>query len=136
MEDILKLARVQIIIIVFFVFFKGIRKRVLETNPTEIIQIFLLSFPNFCEGVIGVLTITMLGLLINKRLRINYGIIYLFATILAAAFVITQELKIHNLGGKNVYDPNDLVFSIIGLIVGYTIVYRIKPRIQTNSSMS
>ena len=134
MEDILKMGRVQIVVIILFAFFKAIRKGVLANNPSEFIQIFLLSFPNFCEGVIGVLTLTILGLLINRRLRFKNEIIYLLATVLATIYVVTQELKIHNLGGKNVYDPNDLIFSIIGLIVGYIIVCIINPRIQTNSS--
>ena len=129
MRDILKMARVQIVVIVIFVFFKAIRKSVLENNPPGIIRKFLLSFPNFCEGIIGVLTLTMLGLYVNKRLKIRNGIIYLTATILAAVFVITQELKIHNLGGHNIYDPNDLIFSIVGLMTGYIIILQMKPRI-------
>ena len=29
--------------------------------------------------------------------------------------MLTQELKFHNLGGNNVYDPWDLLFSVAGL---------------------
>lgn len=51
------------------------------------------------------------------------------AVILAGIYVITQELKVHNLGGNNVFDPNDVVFSCIGLLIGYMIIIRIKPQI-------
>lgn len=131
MNDIKTLGRIEIIIIAIFALFKIIRKSTLENTSSEAIRIFLLSFPNFCEGVIGVLTLTMIGLIISKYLNIGYSAIYLLATVTAAIYVITQELKFHNLGGKNVYDPNDLVFSIIGLLVGYTIVHKLQPRINT-----
>lgn len=130
MNDIKTLGRIELIIIAVFALFKIIRKSALENTSSETIRIFLLSFPNFCEGVIGVLTLTMIGLIISKYLNIGYSAIYLLATVIAAVYVITQELKFHNLGGKNVYDPNDLVFSIIGLLVGYIIVHKLQPRID------
>lgn len=42
--------------------------------------------------------------------------IYNTAVSLASIYVITQEFKIHNLGGTNIYDPNDVIASIIGLV--------------------
>jgi len=130
------MARIQIVVGVLFVFFKSIRRNVLADKPPEFVQAFLLSFPNFCEGVIGVLTLTMLGLYFNKKLKISNEMIYATATILAAIFVITQEMKIHNLGGNNVYDPNDIVFSIVGLVVGFIIVNRMKPTIEPDSNLN
>lgn len=130
MNDIKTLGRIELIIIAVFALFKIIRKSALENTSSETIRIFLLSFPNFCEGVIGVLTLTMIGLIISKYLNIGYSAIYLLATVIAAVYVITQELKFHNLGGKNVYDPNDLVFSIIGLLAGYIILHKLQPRID------
>tara|TARA_R110002072_G_scaffold37556_4_gene109712 strand:+ start:5653 stop:5820 length:168 start_codon:yes stop_codon:yes gene_type:complete len=46
----------------------------------------------------------------------------------AAIFVITQEMKFHNFGGKNIYDFNDVIASIIGLIVIFVMlnIYGIK----------
>jgi len=136
MKDILKMARVQLLVIPIFIFFKAIRPSVLKNNPPEFIQVFLLSFPNFCEAIIGVLTVTMIGLVLTKRLKIRNQTIYIIATILAAIFVITQEVKIHNLGGNNIYDPYDVVFSIIGLIVGFLIISWMKPKIQPNSDVN
>lgn len=130
------MARIQIVVGAMFVFFKAIRSNVLASNPPEFVQVFLLSFPNFCEGVVGVLTLTMLGLYFNKKLKISNEIIYATATILAAIFVITQEMKIHNLGGNNVYDPNDVVFSIVGLFVGFIIIKRMKPTIQIGPDLN
>ncbi|MBX2872408.1 MAG: hypothetical protein KTR30_09920 [Saprospiraceae bacterium] len=130
MEDIRKMARIQLLIIVVFVIGKAIRPSILETQAPEFFKIFLLSFPNFCESVIGVLTLTMLGLYANRRLKLSNQAIYIIATLLAAVYVITQEFRIHNLGGKNIYDPNDVIFSVIGLLVGFACVYRIQPKIS------
>ena len=43
--------------------------------------------------------------------------VYLIATFLAGVYVLSQEVKWHNLGGNNVYDPYDVVASLIGLVV-------------------
>lgn len=126
-NDILKLGRVQIWVIVFFVLFKFIRRPILDKNPPEIVGVVLLSFPNFCEAVIGTLTLTMIGLYLNRYFKVKNKTIYLVALILSGIYVFTQELRIHNLGGNNIYDPNDMVFSSIGLIVGFLIIHRIKP---------
>lgn len=128
MNDVLKLARIQVLIILLFVAFKLIRKSVLEHEPAELIQVFLYSFPNFCEGVVGVLSLTMLGLYSNRWLRFSNQTIYLLAVFLAAVYVITQELKVHNLGGANIYDPNDLIFSGIGLLTGAILIFRLQPQ--------
>ena len=131
MTDIMKLARVELIIIPIFIFFKFIRPSVLKSESPEIFKIALLSLPNFFEAIIGTLTLTGIGLVVNDKLNKKYQIrprlIYILAVTLAGIYVSTQELKIHNLGGNNVYDVNDLIFSFIGLIIGYWIVFRIKP---------
>lgn len=135
MGDILKLARIQILFIVLFAFFKFIRPPVLKSNAFDWIKIALLSLPNFFEGVIGVLTLTAMLLYLNSRFltkkqQAKESLIYGIALILAGIYVITQEFKIHNLGGENVYDKNDVIFSIIGLTVGYLIIVIYKPRIN------
>ena len=48
--------------------------------------------------------------------RLKDASIYLMATALAAIYVITQEVKLHSIGGTNVYDPYDVAASIIGLL--------------------
>ncbi len=131
MKDLIRLAHIELIIIPIFIFFKFIRPSVLKSSSPEFFKLILLSLPNFFEAIIGTLTLTGIGLLINDRLterhQINQRLIYLLAVILAGIYVSTQELKIHNLGGNNVYDRNDLIFSFIGLLLGYWIVKKIKP---------
>ena len=132
MKDILKLARIQIALIILFVFFKLIRPSVLNGDSPEWIKLTLLSFPNFFEAVIGTLIITGIGLYLNFRVlgnkrQIKTNVIYTMAPILGGVYVLTQEFKIHNLGGNNVFDKNDVIFSVIGLLIGYLILIWIKP---------
>jgi hypothetical protein len=131
MKDILKLARIQIYIIILFVFGKGVlRPYILEGDFPLFMDIFVLSLPNFFEGITGVLSLTFIGLYLNHRFnkhRLSNSIIYLLAVILATVFVLTQEFKLHNLGGNNVYDPYDVLFSIVGLGIGYLIILKLKP---------
>lgn len=133
MADIMKLARVELIIIPIFIFLKFIRPSVLASKSPEFFKIALLSLPNFFEAIIGTLTLTGIGLIVNDKLNRKYQIgsrlIYILAVILTGIYVSTQELKIHNLGGNNVFDVNDLIFSFIGLIIGFWVVLRIKPKI-------
>ncbi|WGD33984.1 hypothetical protein [Olleya sp. YS] len=140
MIDIMKLARVELIIIPIFIFLKLIRPSVLDSESPEFFKIALLSFPNFFEAIIGTLTLTGLGLIVNDKLNRRYQIrtrsIYILAVILAGIYVLTQELKIHNLGGNNVFDINDLIFSFVGLIIGYWIVLKIKPNIIDSENNS
>ena len=46
MGDILKLGRIQILVIVVFAFFKWIRPSILAKEGNELFKLFLLSFPN------------------------------------------------------------------------------------------
>jgi len=78
--------------------------------------------------------IIIVGLYLNQKTKFNNPTIYITATILASIYVITQEFKIHDLGGRNIYDPNDVVFSIIGLLVGLGIVFKISPEIKRNAT--
>jgi len=133
MVDILKLARIQIVLTVLFIVLKLIRPSVLQSDAPEFFKLFLLSAPNLFEGIVGTFVLTGLGLFLNDKLelknQIKPNILYLLAVVLAGIYVITQEFKIHNLGGRNIYDQNDVIFSFIGLIIGYSIVVYIQPRI-------
>lgn len=138
MNDIQKIARIQIIIIVLFVFFKFIRPAVLASNASEVFKLILLSLPNFFEGVIGVLILTAIGLYLNNKVistqkQLKPKFIYILALVMASIYVISQEFKLHNLGGKNVFDKNDVFFSIIGLITGFSIIVYIKPKIYNDN---
>ncbi|WP_421764823.1 hypothetical protein [Ekhidna sp.] len=133
MKDTLKLARIQILVAILFVIGKAwFRPFVLNGDFHIVFDIIVLSLPNFFEGIVGVLSLTYIGLYLNHRLvapkqKIQPKRIYVIATVLATIFVLTQEFKIHNLGGNNVYDPYDVLFSIIGLTFGLSIVWKIQP---------
>ncbi len=101
-----------------------VRPFVLENDYPDILQIIVLSLPNFTEAVMGTLLLT--GILLQlrqffgdklKSLKTTY--VYLIALILASVYVISQEFTLHNIGGNNVYDPYDLVASIFGLTLTY-----------------
>ncbi|MFT5569288.1 MAG: hypothetical protein ACJAZM_000895 [Cyclobacteriaceae bacterium] len=47
---------------------------------------------------------------------------YLVAAGLALIYSVSQEYKFHNFGGNNVYDPNDIIASLIGLSMTYGLI--------------
>ena len=59
--------------------------------------------------------------------------IYLVSLMLAAVYVITQEMNFHSLGGNNIYDFNDIVASVIGLVVIYGMLAAFGTGIQKNN---
>lgn len=132
MHKINQIGRIQIgVIILFVVMKKLVRPYVLDNDFPLFMDIIVLSFPNLCEGIIGVLSATVVLLYLNNRsLRWKAYHIYLIATFLAGIYVITQEFKLHNIGGNNIYDLYDVLFSIIGLGIGFYLVSRIKPSID------
>ena len=117
-------ARVQILVILVFIPAKAFRPHILAADAPEFVDIFFLSFPNFCEGIVGVVTLTALGSFLRERRLPNLRTrtIYFGAVSLAAVYVLTQELRIHNLGGNNVYDPYDMVASLLGLLFGLALL--------------
>ena len=83
MRDILKLVRIQVLVVVLFVLFKLSRSIFLQDTSPETLKIFLLSVPNLSEGIIGVLLLTGIGLYINIQLAIHLPekVVYLIATV-------------------------------------------------------
>jgi len=77
--------------------------------------------------------VTGIALLLNDKLNKKYQIklnsLYILAVILAGIYVMTQELNFYNLRGDNTVDKNDLLYSFMGLVIGYRIVIFKKPRI-------
>ena len=135
MEDVRKLFRIQILTTLIFVVFKFSRPSVLEGGSPDLVKLIFLSLPNFLEAIVGMTTVCALGLVANHRLltapkRLKAEYIYLLSVLFTAIYVITQEFKLHNIGGNNVYDPNDVLFSVIDLIIGYVIILTLKPRIS------
>ena len=98
-----------------------LRPWILEHDVPDIFLIVTYSIPNLIEAIIGTLILT--GILLQVRqyfhkqlgaIKVTY--IHILAVSIASIYVISQELKFHNLGGNNVYDPYDLVASVIGLV--------------------
>ena len=105
-----------------------LRLWVLENELSGLFQIFVFSLPNFSEAILGTLLLT--GILMQLRLylpkpnKMKNSLIYLAAVAISTVYVISQELEFHNLGGNNVYDPYDIMASIIGLLMTFLIVKR------------
>jgi len=98
-----------------------LRPWILAQESPQFLRVIAWSLPNFIEAVFGCIIIT--GLLFIIRLRFppifkafNEKQLYFIAVLLTSIYVLTQEIKWHNLGGRNVYDPNDFIASILGLL--------------------
>ena len=103
-----------------------LRPWVIKNELPTLFQIVVFSIPNLIEAVLGMLVLT--GVLLQLRQyfeqlkNIKDSTIYLIAVGISSLYVISQELKFHNLGGNNVYDPYDLIASIIGLLMTFVII--------------
>lgn len=130
MNDIRTNLRLMAGVVVAYLLNKfALRPFVVRNEISGWISTFTFSWPNLCEAVCGTILLTNLALIANAALlteprRLKMLTIYIVTTLLAASYVILQELKIHNLGGRNVYDFNDVLFSIAGLALtfGYLLV--------------
>ena len=114
-----------IAILIFFFNKFYIRPWVLNEGIGGVLLVFTYSVPNLIEAIVGTLIIT--GILLQLRALIDIVnvkdlTVSAVAVILAAIYVISQELKLHNIGGNNVYDPNDLIASLIGLIGTFIVI--------------
>lgn len=132
------LFRIQILVILSFVIVKFIlRPIVTNHSDSKVLEVFVYSYPNFCEAIIGAIVIVVIMFSIagflkqkNPAIRINNFFLYILSIALTGAYVILQEFKIHNLGGENVYDRYDVLFSVMGLIVAFYLLVRINPRLE------
>ncbi|MEM9015325.1 MAG: hypothetical protein AAGB02_09520 [Pseudomonadota bacterium] len=132
MNDIRKLARIQIIMIVLFFVMKFGRQDILSLTSNNTIETVLYSFPNFAEAIIGTMTVTMVLLVARRNIsfirdRLGDAGLYASAVLIAAVYVISQEFNLHALGGNNLYDGNDVLFSLIGLAVAWIALLIIRP---------
>ncbi|MDB4292163.1 hypothetical protein N9954_02060 [Maribacter sp.] len=136
MNDIRRNLRMMFVVVLLFICNKFfVRPYILENEFPVVLDIFVLSFPNLCEAILGGLLLTNISLFakyrfLKKPLSITGNHIYLFAVLITALYVLLQEFKIHNLGGNNVYDPYDVLFSVIGLLALYFILWYTKPVIS------
>lgn len=106
-----------------------LRPWILENDVTGIFLIFTNSLPNMIEGIFGTLILSGILSLARLYFKKNLGIIkdtylYISAVLIASVYVISQELKFHNLGGNNVYDFYDIIASIIGIAMTFIIIQK------------
>lgn len=109
--------------ILVFVVVKHLRSELAQAFPSAAFKVFLYSFPNFAEGLVGFLALAMVLLLAAQRRRLARRFLSLpwicaCAFFGSALYVISQELGLHDLGGHQSYDAYDILFSIAGLIAG------------------
>lgn len=116
-----------IAILVFVLNKLYVRPLILENDLPGLFQIITFSIPNLIEAIIGTLILTGITLQIkeyfNKKLgNIKDTYVHLSAVGICTFYVISQELKFHNFGGNNVYDPYDVIASVIGLTMTFGII--------------
>jgi len=116
-----------IAVLVFILNKLYLRPWILKNETHNIIQIFTYSIPNLIEAIIGTLLLTGILLQLRQYFNKKFGAIkdihiHVLAVSIASVYVLSQELKFHNFGGNNVYDPNDIIASLIGLIMTFGII--------------
>ena len=104
-----------------------LRPWILENELSGFVLILTYSIPNLLEAIIGTLILTGILLQIQQSFNDKMGTIKdinirILAVVIATIYVISQELKFHNLGGNNVYDPYDLIASITGLMGTFVVI--------------
>lgn len=100
------------------------RPWILANSSSTILKNITLSIPNFFEAVIGSFLIT--GILYRLKRFYTHSVkpftIYSIAITLTAIYTISQEMKLHHIGGNNTYDNNDLIATILGLLISYVLL--------------
>lgn len=123
---------VQLVTVLIFFALKQSRAALAQAFPNEAFEIFLYSFPNFAEGIVGFLIVAMMLTIASRNVEalrrfMSLPLICCAAFLGAAAYVIAQEMGLHNLGGAQVYDPYDAAFSVAGLILGLAVFVWLRP---------
>ena len=114
--------RLYIGALLLFVLVKGtLRPWVLAGDFWVGFDVFVLSFPNFVEAIVGMSNAYGLLLFAKHRDLLAMGKLserglLLASIVLVGLYVLTQEFGLHNLGGNNVTDPFDVAASIIGIV--------------------
>ncbi len=113
-----------ITILVFILNKLYLRPLVLESQSPEFFKIFVLSVPNLAEAIVGTLLLTGVLWQIRQHFSTQLGdlkdiYIRIAAVGIAGVYSISQEYKLHNIGGNNVFDIYDVVASIIGLMIAF-----------------
>lgn len=100
----------------------AVRPWVLHNVDEGLATVMVNSLPNLVEAIIGTIDIAIVIFLVVRantwlRRRIGYMTMYVAATTIAGFFVISSELNWIRIRGPNVYDPNDIIASVIGLFM-------------------
>ena len=108
----------------------AVRPWVLDNVEGGPATVLVNSLPNLIEAIIGTIDVALVLLIIVRRnLRLKHCIghttMYVVATVIAGLFVISSELNWIHFRGPNVYDPNDIVASIFGLLITLFLLTRI-----------
>ena len=106
-----------------------VRPWVLENVVSGPVTVVVNSLPNLVEAIVG--TIWIAGTLLDiwrrvggPRFYLDCTYIYKVATVIAGLFVILSEVNWIRFRGPNVYDPNDLAASVLGLFLVYFLLVR------------
>lgn len=129
-KDIMRLARVQLFTLIPFMLLKSYRQELIAAFPNDVWEVFLYSFPNFAEAIVGMMFLASAGVYLLHSTSGNprrLPLVYLLATVGTLTYVITQELKWHSIGGENITDPWDVAFSVAGTIAGLAILFYLRP---------
>jgi hypothetical protein len=99
-----------------------IRPWVVAEGEVGALLVVVNSIPNLLEGIVGTMLLAGIGLSIRVMSRPNDLVIdskrfYHVVSLIAGAYVITQETNWFNVTRPNVYDPYDLVASLLGLVI-------------------
>jgi len=96
------------------------RPWVLENMDGGISTIMVNSLPNLVEAIIGTIDVAIVLCMIVRsnawlKPRVTNSKIYVAATTIAGILVIASEMNWIRFRGPNVYDPMDIVASVLGL---------------------
>ena len=122
--------RLYLIVFILFLVNKVVlRPIVLDHDSLPYLQILVFSIPNTFEAIIDMSNIAGLLMVAKLYFRPRFdGIpnltLYLLATVLAGTYVLTQEFRLNDLGGRNACNPYDVVASIIGILGMLLVLWR------------
>jgi hypothetical protein len=116
-------------LVVFILNKFAIRPWIVANHDSGVLLSISYSLPNFIEAIMGTVLISGVFCFFRQRPtklrhRPTDSTIYLMATLIAGTYVLAQEFKLHSVGGNNVYDFNDVLASILGLVVVYLMLTR------------
>lgn len=112
---------IGICIVTFLCHRHAIRPWVLDRFQSGLVVVVANSFPNFLEGIMGSISLASFGLWFKNR-NGNWDpdnetpIYFNCVTVIAAAYVIPQELNWFAITRENTFDPNDVFASITSLL--------------------